>query len=681
MIHALAVLSALFVLTNLTAHASRFAVRSMPDKYCRAFPFAKTKRLSSSFSTLPITINTQSIPGLEDDDTRIPPGVAGAVGPSHLLIMHNSQVRIQSRSGDNLVTLSLADFWKPLGSCASAQGPFDPRCQYIPSMARWVASACCDAHTSSSSIMLAVSKSQNPMDEWNYWKIKADSQNALWADYDTMGFTSDKLTVCVNMFNILHDQFVSSRLFVFALNSLCVGSNAPYTRFEDSSMGFLPALTMDQNQPVQYLIQDWSGGAGTIRISTISGLAGKEIFQTGIYYPTIYERWASTAAGGNDIAPQKGTDRRIFCFDSRMQSCVLRNGALWCAQTIFLPARNPTRAAVQWWRISTSGGILQHGRLDDPSGNHQYAFPSIMVNSQETMLMGFTRFGIDEYAGAAFAVRTMQDTSGTLQTETVYQPGEAPYYKTKTSGRNRWGDYTSACLDPVDNRTMWTLQEYAATPIDGIDRWATSWARYCGRTEIWRGYVKNRAAQPVAGARVTLYDMQNQSFLPLSVLSDSDGVFRLPMADIPAGRYHLAAWYPGMNSWIFSPGFQGWQIATNIPAPDPAQITLDPLGGENSSIEGVTLFFDMFGAHLIKAKVHIEIYNGGQLIAETDTDSSSSYIIQKLNGVVFSNGTPWWGWYTAIASFTDGSGKTVKSVYENFCVWPGCAHHLDFWFF
>src|SRR5205823_3385779 len=48
---------------------------------------------------------------LGDNNTEIPPDTMGAAGPSHLLTMLNSQVRIQNKGGGIISTVSLASFW------------------------------------------------------------------------------------------------------------------------------------------------------------------------------------------------------------------------------------------------------------------------------------------------------------------------------------------------------------------------------------------------------------------------------------------------------------------------------------------------------------------------------------------------------------------------------------------
>src|SRR5262245_43214875 len=60
---------------------------------------ASSPTLATSFLALP------------DTNTVIPPDTMGAAGPAHLMVMLNSQVRIQSKSGTDLGTVSLATFW------------------------------------------------------------------------------------------------------------------------------------------------------------------------------------------------------------------------------------------------------------------------------------------------------------------------------------------------------------------------------------------------------------------------------------------------------------------------------------------------------------------------------------------------------------------------------------------
>jgi hypothetical protein len=62
----------------------------------------------------------------------------------------------------------------------------------------------------------------------------------------------------------------------------------------------------------------------------------------------------------------------------------------------------------------------------------------------------------------------------------VLKAGQGAYVKTFGGSRNRWGDYSSTQVDPLDDRSLWTIQEYAGRPVgagDGSGRWATWWGK------------------------------------------------------------------------------------------------------------------------------------------------------------------------------------------------------------
>lgn len=97
------------------------------------------------------------------------------------------------------------------------------------------------------------------------------------------------------------------------------------------------------------------------------------------------------------------------------------------------------------------------------------------------MLVGFSSFSSNQYASASYVYRNYYDTLNTMRAVTLIKAGEGRYYKALSSGRNRWGDYSATMVDPTNDTDLWTIQEYAATPVgtglnDGDGRWAVRWA-------------------------------------------------------------------------------------------------------------------------------------------------------------------------------------------------------------
>ena len=420
-----------------------------------------------------------SFPALEDNNTVIPPDTHGAVGPNHLMVTLNSQVRIQNRSGAAIDTVSLNSFWSAVGG---GSGVFDPKVLYDPYGGRWIFTACDDADSSSSAVLIGVSQTSDPTGNWNLFRIDGDAGNSVWVDYPSLGFNRDWIVVQVNMFNISNNMFNRTHIYVFDKANLYSGANADHTLFSESGIGGVqvPAITHDNALATMYLLQNWngdSGGSGHLRLYTITGPIGSEVL-TPVTLISIPSPWGFRGFdNGGDFAPQLGSTQRIQTNDARMQNVVYRNGSLWAAQTVFLPAASPTRSSVQWWQISPAGAVLQQARIDDPGGGNFYAFPSLAVNANGDVLVGYSRFSAAQYASANYAFRAAGDPPNTLRPDTVLRAGDASYYKTFGGGRNRWGDYSNTVVDPANDVDMWTIQEYAALPSGGFDRWGTWWGQ------------------------------------------------------------------------------------------------------------------------------------------------------------------------------------------------------------
>lgn len=417
-----------------------------------------------------------SFAAMGDDDTRIPPDTNGAVGPDHLVVALNSGVRVQDRAGGILSTVSLGGFWSSTGTTSV----FDPKVRYDPYGARWIFTAMSDARSAVSSVLLGVSETTDPSGTWFLYRVDADAANMVWADYPSIGFNKKWIVVQANMYNVAAPgAFNRSHIYAFDKSDLYAHGIGDYTMFYDTSIGATqaPALTLDPTLETEYLLSDWNGSAGALRMFTITGAVGDETFTIGSF-ATSAEAWGESPAGGADFALQSGSASKIQNNDARMHDVVYRDGSLWAAHTVFLPAGGaPTRSAIQWWQISAEGSVVQRARIDDPAGPTFFAFPSIAVNAENDVLVGYSRFSASQFASANYSFRYGADPPGTMRADTVLKAGEASYFKTFSGTRNRWGDYSATVVDPVNDTDLWTIQEYAASPVSGSDRWGTWWGK------------------------------------------------------------------------------------------------------------------------------------------------------------------------------------------------------------
>lgn len=443
-------------------------------------------------SPLPV----DSFRGLVDNLNSIPPDTHGAVGTNYLMAVGNGSVQIQTRSGAVVSLVDLGAFWQSVFT-NNVTDVFDPKILYDETRDRFVFTACYGALDTNSSVLIGVTATGDPTGNWFLYRVPGDLTGATWADYPSIGFNANWVVVTMNMFDIVNGPFVRSHVYIFdKANLYAGGASANHTLFAspDPQAFTLSPVVNHDNTREMYLIENLGGqgpgNSGALRLYAITGPVGAETVN--LRGPIVVPQgWSDRPIVGNaDFAPQLGSAVRIMNNDSRMQNAVLRNGSLWCAQNIFLPAGGGggTRTAVQWFQINPRGGaIVQRGRIDDPLGQRFHAFPSIGVNRINDVLVGYSTFSTNQFASASYSFRLATDPQNTLQSETLLKPGEGPYFKTYGRGRNRWGDYSMTVPDPLNGLDMWTIQEYAAAPfgdpnIDGNGRWSTWWGKVSGPT-------------------------------------------------------------------------------------------------------------------------------------------------------------------------------------------------------
>jgi hypothetical protein len=424
------------------------------------------------------TATFTGFPALLDNYGPTPPDTGGAVGPNDVFTMLNSQVAVQSRSGAMRphFPMDLSQFWSGLGQFAKI---FDPRIVYDASSDRWIAAASTNPGSAGAALLLAVSESGDPAGNWHQFQISLGG--GVWADYPVLGYNKAWVTLSANLLDLppkgLYDR---TEIYVFDKASLYRNFQAVYSAFSDTHGQFTPATDLDRVSDTMYFAQAIADPAGgRIRISQLRGAVGTETFAAGTAEVATGIAWGDTSNTDTDFAPQLGSYYKVDTGDSRLQNCVLRSASVWCAHTVFLPAAKPTRAAVQWFQVDpATSKLVQRGLVEDATNTHFYAYPTIAVNARNDAVIGYTRFTATDYPSAAFSFRMSTDALHAMRPAAILKAGEAAYVaKGADEGSNRWGDVSATVVDPVDDLSFWTIQEYAATPTNYfLGRWGTWWA-------------------------------------------------------------------------------------------------------------------------------------------------------------------------------------------------------------
>jgi hypothetical protein len=457
----------------------------------------------------------------------IPPDTNGAVGLNRVFTNTNSNFRIHDKTtGAPLSTVSSDTFW----AAAGGSFYFDPQIQFDPYNQRWILAIVSDAQSANSSISIAVSQTSDPAGGYNIFRFVVGcndgaagcSSGGEWADYPMLGFNKNWIAVGVNMFNFAASANNSNKVLVLDYPSARAGAavatvftDPPNSTPNDTPIGFCnhPVTTYSATEETLYLAQHRSSGSATYRVNKITGTPGAPSFTLGAekvragggWTQPVGEMLPQTCVAGVGAPTQvcPATIRKIDQGDAQVRSSpVYRGGKVYYAQTVALPAGAgfaidafgnvvslADRTAAQWTVVdAASGDFVDGGRVEDATatptnGGKWYAYPSLAVNKNGDILLGFSEFESDDYADAGYALRLGADAPGTMRDPVIYKEGEDYYEKTFGSPRNRWGDYSHTLVDPANDRDLWTVQEYAGTRVgtsgtnSNDSRWGTWWAK------------------------------------------------------------------------------------------------------------------------------------------------------------------------------------------------------------
>jgi hypothetical protein len=406
---------------------------------------------------------------------NIPPDTHGAVDSNYCVTAINSAFHIQKRSGGNVSTASLDGFWGSL--ITGGIGAFDPRVHYDVNYHRWimVSDAVNQSNMFSSTLLIAVSKTSNPTGKWWTYSIPIDPTNAAWLDFPDVGYNNKWVVITGNFFANTGGGQTGAAVYVFNYNSLMTGAGAPFTKIsQSSSFTICPVLTYDATEPNLFCVNAYNSGAGQLQLWKITGAVNSPVM-TSIGNPTTTQHWHGAEPGNTDYAPQRGSANRFDEGDNRITSATFRNHKIWCAHTVWLPDPGSTnRSSIMWWQIDTFANPLQNGLIDNQVGPQFYAYPSIAVNQNDDALVGFSAFSATSYASGAYALHMHTDPADSMRPINIFRHGQTTYFQNFGGGKDRWGDYSATCIDPLNNLDFWTIQE--SVPSTPANYWDTWWA-------------------------------------------------------------------------------------------------------------------------------------------------------------------------------------------------------------
>jgi len=450
----------------------------------------------------------------------IPPDPHAAVGNDHLVNVVNTTIRFHGRDGALEFEDSLMDFFTSLSPLTFT---FDPKVLYDQFEDRFVVVTLERTDTGNgdaadtSRIMLAVSDDGDPNGTWYVtgWSSLVDfSGTAAWADYPCFALDDAAIYVSTSMFAFSAGGgvFQGSRQWVVdkgVLAGLYAGGGATVKVFDLYTTVGYPSLASTIQPAHIFGSSPFASGAGTY-FTAFSGLSsgGNEAVQVIRLEdpldasPTVGNQFVflgnidDLGGAGLNNAPQLGTSTLIETNDRRTLDAVWRDDSLWVTTTIdpVTGDADDGQATAYWIHLDTTSpsvlSLADQGKIsgeDIATGTYTY-FPSIAVNSDGDVGIGFSASSSTTYAGSYYTWRQAGDAAGTTRGSQVLRAGTDYYIRTFGGSQNRWGDYTATVVDPV-SECFWTYNEHAMTrgtitspPVED-GRWATAYGLYCPCSE------------------------------------------------------------------------------------------------------------------------------------------------------------------------------------------------------
>lgn len=435
-----------------------------------------------------------SVPGYSNDDNaaliggRItPPDTNGDVGLNHYVQYINLGWVVLNKSDGSVAAGPFPGntFWQGFGGVCETQNAGDPVVLYDHLAGRWLFSQFTGTSVPDGHQCVAISDGENPLGPYTLYDFVV-SPNAF-NDYPKIGLWTDGYYMTTHEF--AGNTFQGVNLTVFDRTQMLAGNpNAGFIQFSNASSGENPDFgTIAGNLEGPALPP--AGSCNYLVHATdvqAFGLTGQDRYRFWKACVNFSNPGSSSLAQvqsvnvpafdvnlcgfSRDCIRQPATQRldplagftiyrfnlRFFGSEGVLKGVATNNvdvgsdiaGVQWAGFDI-----NPTTDAIA---IGDGGDLL--GVINFGDGLSRW-MGSATLDQDGNIGLGYTRSGTSSFPSVYFTVHERGvDGAGQVQAESVCVNGTG-----STTGANRWADYASASIDPVDQCTFWITNEYVET--------------------------------------------------------------------------------------------------------------------------------------------------------------------------------------------------------------------------
>jgi hypothetical protein len=424
-----------------------------------------------------------SFDGQPNSGGYTPPDPVGDVGPNHYVAMANVRFQIFDKTGASVYgPANNNTLWSGFGGACQNENMGDPIVLYDQLADRWMLTQF-TANGPTYYNCVAVSQTGDPTGAWYRWAISTGSN---FPDYPKYGIWSDAYYIATREF-AGGSSYTGVGVYALERADIIAGNPTPTVisfflpRSPQYAVGdgLLPA-DLDGFAPPpdgspEYLVgsQDQGGPYGAPQdalnlwkfYADFVTPANSTLTLTNTIPITIYDTMFPCGSG-RDCIPQPGVSQKIDILSYRqrpLHRLAYRNfgthESMVTNQSVEAAA---SMAGIRWWEIRDPNGtpvIYQEGTYAPgvSDGIHRW-MASIAQDSAGNMALGYSASNATapNYPSSWYTGRLVGDPLGTMpQGEGSFINGTGAQV-----GSNRWGDYTSMNVDPVDDCTFWYVNQY-----------------------------------------------------------------------------------------------------------------------------------------------------------------------------------------------------------------------------
>lgn len=409
----------------------------------------------------------------------IPPDNNGDIGPTQFLTIANGRIKVYDRSGVlGALNTTTNNFFTTV---TNSSGTSDPHVRYDRLTGRWFITMI--NVSTPNRILIAVSSGSiiTGTTSFTFYYFQHDlvgttpnSDTGGFADYDTFGLDNFALYIGVNVFNAAGNAVLGTTGFVVNKSSLIAGTLVvtPFRQLTNGS-NTGPWTPQGVNNDDPSATEGYFIG---VDFMVYSQLDIRRITNPG-GVPSISGNIILTVPSTYAPVPQQaqGTPTSLDALDDRLFAAHVHKNkisgtlSLWTAHNIRVnssgvSSSSGNRNGSRWYEITnltTTPTLNQSGTLYDPaaSGPRGFWIPSVAMSGQGHMVLGCSTAGNNYRAEIAASGRLYSDVLGLTQPYSLVQSSTSSY-NIPNSNPQRWGDFSQVNIDPNDDMTMWTIQQY-----------------------------------------------------------------------------------------------------------------------------------------------------------------------------------------------------------------------------